>query len=396
MTKQDLERLQQGLPPFATEALEYLTVPNNWLTYMQDYCLQRVIAQGGCKVKILYGQPATGKTHYLQYLRIYAEKQGFYSLYLDLNQTEFRITDIAALYKSVAKRMDFAALSHSLLQKILLLLGYELSDLAEFSGSLYDFICEREGAKIYAARHDVRKSINHVVKDLEIGFSFRLWLMRYLEALANADDDGIALLQQWVMGERLDTIQKRECQLFERLTKQNARVWLYSLIEVIKFTGYQGVVLMFDHFEAILPHSLSPIAYTPAKRNDVYEMLRQLMDDMDFLKNFLLIIAGNTSIITDETHGLESYHALWMRIQQSYKQGQVINPYTDLIDADQILETIRQSGGFDDLTAKIDSLMQQSAYPWAEIHPTACAQVINYSSIVQKHALKYQMEAENE
>jgi len=353
MTNADLLALQAGKPPLSQEILELLTVDNCWLENMKEYCLKQVIARGGCKVKIIHGAHATGKTHYLQALKLYANREGFFTCYFDLQQMEFRITDIIQLYKAIAENLDFAKVRHALLNTMLKHLGYDPQQLEEHKTTLIDLICEIEDTASFHAKQSIRKSINQIVKGIDLSFSFRLFLMRYMEALSEENNDLLSILERWVLGAKLEAHEKRQCQLFERLNKQNARIWLFSLIEVIKISGYQGVVLIFDQFEAIFPSPDAPVKYTPAKRNDVYEMLRQLIDDLDFLKNFLLLIAGTDEIISNEAYGLQSYYALWMRIRQDYVQKRTLNPYSDLVDADMIMQDLASSGALDDLAERI-------------------------------------------
>ncbi len=392
MTNNDLELLQQGYPPISDEVIEYLTVNNEWLTYMNEYCLPQVINQGGCKVKILYGETATGKSHFLQTIRIRAKNNGFFVVYLDMQELEFHITDIASLYRAISCKVDMQELKDKLMEKLIKRLGYQLSEWISFNGSVYDFVCEREESPIFVADKTIRKCINDIVNNLDISFSFRIFLVRFMEALSDNNEDLIELITKWFMGEKLSYTEKKQSQLFEPLKKQNARVWLFSLIEIIKLSGYSGVVLLFDHFEAIFPHSNCSVSYTNLKRNDVYEMLRQVIDDLDFLKNFLMIIAGNTKIVTDEKYGFESYHALWMRIQQSFKQEQIINPYSDMIDANLVLASLKNSGILIDLTARIDRLID-NGIPNVSKHSAAIdLSHQDFRSVVMNHSLRYKLE----
>ncbi len=105
--------------------------------------------------------------------------------------------------------------------------------------------------------------------------------------------------------------------------------------EVLTFAGFSGVILIWDHFEAVYNEEKSSIRYTKAARNDVYELLRQIIDDMDVLSRFLLLIASDEEFLLNEKFGAQSYHALWMRIVPTAKHRQKVNPYADITHISQ-------------------------------------------------------------
>lgn len=388
MLREDLIALQAGKPPVSESFIKALTVDNPWLESMTNHCIGRVIDRGGCKVKIIFGDQGSGKSHYLRYIQNYAIHRGYLVTLLNLQQLEFKITDLIHLYTIIVDGIDLDRIKMSMLSAMLNQLGYELTMYESFDGPLVDFLKENEDAPEFMARRNIRTCINQMAKKLDISFSFRLFLMRYMEAIADQDDKTIEILERWLKGQKLEPIERKQCQLFERLNKQNARVWLYSLSEIAKFGGYKGVVIMFDQFEALLPEFNGPVKYSNAKRNDVYEMLRQLIDDLDVLRNFMLLIAGNSQILHSERFGLRSYEALWMRIRQSYNQSYVFNPYSDLVDADVLMHQIANSGAYEELVQRINQIYAEEDSVIAEysIHPGGA---FNFGEVVRHCSQRY-------
>jgi len=339
---EDINALQSGLPPDDPELLEMLTVPNDWLSLMKSYCLDQVIASGGSKVKILYGSTATGKSHFLRSLTIYAEQNGYFVVNIDLAQVGFHLTDSVALYRAIAAELDLDTLRRVVLEKILGKLGYAAVDFASFGGVLTDYLCEMEGSDYAQAKKEIRNCINSIVNSMELDFSFRKFLYVYMEAVVERNNDLIQITHEWIKGIKLERTARSGSFLYESLAKNNARSWLYSLVEILKFIGYKGVVVCMDQFESILPKSEAKVFYTAMRRNDCYQFLRQLIDDLDFFRNVLFIISGRSEIVTNELHGLPSYHALWMRIQPGFNQSLYLNNYADLMDADLIFMDMQQ------------------------------------------------------
>ena len=81
--------------------------------------------------------------------------------------------------------------------------------------------------------------------------------------------------------------------------------------------------------------SLEAVHYTKMKREDTYESIRQLIDDIDSMKNIMFVYAFDRELIDNENAGLKSYQALWMRIQNEIV-GERFNRFTDMVDLDRL------------------------------------------------------------
>lgn len=100
--------------------------------------------------------------------------------------------------------------------------------------------------------------------------------------------------------------------------------------------GYSGLFIAIDDLEILISRSsLEPIHYTKMKREDTYESIRQLIDDIDSMKNIMFLYAFDRKLMDDENAGLKSYQALWMRIQNEIV-GERFNRFADMIDLDRL------------------------------------------------------------
>ncbi|MCB5270430.1 MAG: ATP-binding protein [Candidatus Cloacimonetes bacterium] len=362
----DLSALQKGLPPADDQLIRHLCIEHEWLDLMQDYCLEQVIAQGGSKVKILHGKSATGKSHYLKYLRAQAKQSGYFVLYLNLMELPFFLSDPVQLYKAVVEHFGTTALAKTLSLQILSELGHNYADFENYPGTLTEFICEWENAIPHDAKRQLRTAINNVVNKIGVDFSFRKFLHIFSEAVVEKDTITEGLASAWLKGDKIERSSRVQSSLYETLNKSNARIWLYSLTELILISGFKGVVILLDQIEAILPRSGSQMRYTPMRRNDVYELFRQLIDDLDFFHHTLFLIAGDDEILDNERYGLQSYHALWMRIQPGFYRGEALNPYADLIDANEILAEATRKGEITKLAEKLQELSDSVPQGYAQ------------------------------
>ena len=121
-----------------------------------------------------------------------------------------------------------------------------------------------------------------------------------------------------------------------RITKYNARHMLRSLAEVVRMGGFSGLFIAIDNMEILTSRSsLEAVHYTKMKREDTYESIRQLIDDIDSMKNIMFVYAFDRELIDNENAGLKSYQALWMRIQNEIV-GERFNRFTDMADLDRL------------------------------------------------------------
>ena len=114
------------------------------------------------------------------------------------------------------------------------------------------------------------------------------------------------------------------------------------MLKLIVLSGYKGITLLIDDLDVL--HERNPetgrFYYTPAANKDTYELFRQLIDDADLLRNFLMVVAGRRSLIEDDRRGFKSYEALWMRLQTGLVPSGRFNPLCDIVDMDQHLEAL--------------------------------------------------------
>ena len=111
---------------------------------------------------------------------------------------------------------------------------------------------------------------------------------------------------------------------------------LRSLAEIVRLGGDSGIFVTIDDLEMLISRSsLEAVHYTKMKREDTYESIRQLIDDIDSMKNIMFAYAFDRELMDNENAGLKSYQALWMRIQNEIV-GERFNRFADMVDLDRL------------------------------------------------------------
>jgi len=115
---------------------------------------------------------------------------------------------------------------------------------------------------------------------------------------------------------------------------------LRSLVEICKMAGYKGLVVSIDDMEILVSKdNAEDIHYTRMKREDSYESIRELIDEIDTLRNIMFVFSFDRKLIDDDINGLKSYQALWMRIQNEVESTH-FNRFTDIVDLDLLIEEV--------------------------------------------------------
>lgn len=100
--------------------------------------------------------------------------------------------------------------------------------------------------------------------------------------------------------------------------------------------GWSGLFIAIDDLEILTSRSgMEEIHYTKMRREDTYESIRQLIDDIDSMKHIMFVYGFDRKLTDDENAGLKSYQALWMRIQNEIV-GERFNRFVDMVDLDRL------------------------------------------------------------
>lgn len=196
-----------------------------------------------------------------------------------------------------------------------------------------------DGLPRYDAEREIRNAAAKTFRQADFGPSFMTFSYTIARDGLISGEQGVEFFRpqlKWLAGEKLDKHERQETGLLEQLKKQNARYWLNSLVTLLKLAGLTGLVVTIDDLEVMTERSPESgrFLYTPSAIKDTCEMFRQIIDDVDLLNGFLLLLAGRLPIVEDERRGFKSYEALWMRLQTGLVPSARFNPYADIVDVD--------------------------------------------------------------
>ena len=154
-----------------------------------------------------------------------------------------------------------------------------------------------------------------------------------LEPAGGDEADSLPVLQ-WLQGEKVGLTPLRHHGIAARIARTNARAMLVSLCHFVRKAALGGLLLTLDLRPALRVAAAGEqsVRYSPAAVMDLYEVLREVVDDTEHLPGlFLLVLADQTLMAGDRRRTLDMYKALEMRIWPDVRPGDRQNPLAPLV-----------------------------------------------------------------
>lgn len=334
-TQTAFARLKNGISPGHAGIIGDITVGIDFLAgFWEENYLSEYIPCGGSRIQFLTGRRGSGKTHMIEY---FLSKAGNYKT-VSFSARNVWIHDFKEIFFEVIRQCDFEGCLRRCGESIVAELGFSPR---EYSGCFTDFLASK-GLNDPVTKREIRLQLNKMfMQNPLIDNNFA-----YTCALLTGGQLGHPLLEEpareallgWLGGSKevkLPTLRNLGLSPV-RIAKHNARHMLRSLVEVIKMAGYDGLIIAIDDLDILVSQdSLEEIRYTKQKRDEVYESMRELIDDIDTLRNVFFLFAFNRKLLDDDACGIKSYQALWFRIQNEI-QSERVNRFSNMIDLSRL------------------------------------------------------------
>lgn len=322
-----------GLQP-ETGGTQYL------IEFWKKVYLEEFVGSGGSKIKFVTGKPGSGKTYFLNRLAETARENGY--LCVQFSACTVWLHDFKEIYLEILRQVDLKACLEGCALRIIREMGIDPEDIAK-GQTLMDYL-SGQGEGDAATRRELRNQLNTLFRKdplMDNNFAEACALLTggmlghpVLERTA------AELLMGWLHADR--TVRLASVRALglspARITKLNARHMLRSLCEVICKAGYKGLLILIDDLDIVQSaKGTDALHYTKMRRDDTYESIRQLIDEIDSLRNVMFVFGFDRVMIDNENQGLKSYQALWMRIQNEIV-GARFNCFADIANLDVLAE----------------------------------------------------------
>ncbi|HKL58411.1 MAG TPA: BREX system ATP-binding domain-containing protein [Sphaerochaeta sp.] len=334
-----IAQLSFGDVPQNDEMLNALTVGVQFITdFWRDRYFREFLKEGGSKIKFVTGQRGSGKTHTLNLVSSLAKREGYVTV--SFSAKDIWLNDFREVYLEILQQSNILALLQRCSDRVVEKMGFFPQDIPE--GMTFLDLLGQNAMADALNRREIRQLLKEMFLDnphMDNNFALACSLIcGGMLGHPSLEEQNRDLLLAWMHGDkkiRVTTL--RPLGLAPtKITKYNARNMLRSLSEVVTLSGYSGLLVTIDNLEVLVDKSgLNPMHYTKMKREDSYESIRQLIDDIDNFKNIMFVFGFGRELLDNDNAGLKSYQALWMRIQNEIV-GSRINKFTDIVDLDQV------------------------------------------------------------
>lgn len=363
--------LSFGRVPVDRDILRSITVGLDKVSsFLKKEYFDTFISHGGSKIKFVTGKKGSGKSHLLKLLSFDAVDSGFVTVELD--SRSLLLSDLTNLYLAVFEKLDLDDLVRRSAVNMVSSIGYDYSidNSRSFSSWLSD-----QGVLSFYSKSEIRAALRKFYQEnpnLDYNFAQILSLLasEYL-GMFKLDGETKDLVSKWLHADKtvkLSALRSSGLAGY-KISKSNARFLLRSLSELVHMAGYSGLFVSIDNLESMIStSSLNPVKYTKMRRDDGYEAIRELIDDIDTFRYFFLVFGFDRSLTDNEKNGFKSYQALWLRIQNEIISKRV-NLYVDLLDLDRINTTLYTPEAILDMSARLTSLFSSydiSAVPMTD------------------------------
>jgi len=365
-------RLKKGLPPGDSGIVRELSAGIQFLSdFWREKYLLEYIAQGGSKIKFVTGRPGSGKTHFLELMLAEAEDAGYKTVFF--SSKDIWLHDFKEIYFEILRAVDIMDCLAGCGRKIIRELGFDPAKIPEGQSfadylaaeNLLDALTKREIRQLLAGMF-----LRNPLMDHNFAYACSL-LTGYLLGYPTLEEPSKELLLGWLSGSRdakLPALRKLGLSP-SKITKYNARHMLRSLAQAVRGAGYAGLFVAIDNLEMLVSSdSLEAIRYTKLRREDAYESIRQLIDDIDTLSGIMFVFAFERGLLDDDRSGIKSYQALWMRIQNEVSSER-FNRFADIVDLDRLAKQEYSPGVAARMSEKLAAVLEafdDSARPIGE------------------------------
>ena len=308
--------------------------------FWQAKYLQEYIRDDGSKIKFVSGRKGSGKTYFMNMMTAIAQTEGYKTVCFSAK--DIWMHDFKEVYIEVFRQCDILDCLEAVGKYLIQEMGYDAQEIPE--GKKFIDYLSQIGMGDALTKREIRTQLKQIFLDnpmLDNNFALACSMLTgSILGYPVLEEQNKELLLAWLEGDRTVKLSQLRALGFypSRITRYNARHMLRSLAEVIHMGGYSGLFIAIDNLEILVSRSsLEPIHYTKMKREDTYESIRQLIDDIDSMKNIMFVYGFDRELIDDENAGLKSYQALWMRIQNEIV-GERFNCFADIVDMDRLAE----------------------------------------------------------
>lgn len=290
-----------------------------WLEIVEHDYLSTYVAGGGSAVKFVITADAEYRAKLGRSLRTLADRYGFQSFSLDARATKLHFVQM--LFHELSRQLDWGNVATEYMMHCFHSAGVAVTrssfpvELTRLESSHSDL----GGGLVDRIQSFLRTDL---VDDHAMSHEFKTAFLNVCLGQVNRANVPISrfgpAIVRWFRGEIQHISELKEARIFQKVARNNARHLLSSLAHLIRKIGRRGTFINLDISRYLesnrFADRVSGNYYTPAATLDLYELLRQLVDDQGTIEGLFLVVHATPALLSDSFRSLNRYQALKMRI----------------------------------------------------------------------------------
>ena len=259
--------------------------------------------EGGSAIRFVIGEYGSGKTFFLNLVRLVAMEKGLVVLSADITPDR-RLHGTGgqarSLYAELARNTSTRTRPD----------GGAMAPVVERFATQAISEAEKNGQE---TRDVIRDKLAHL-QEMTGGYDFATVIARYWEGFDNGNEDLKTAALRWLRGEYATRTDARR-DLGVRTIVDDASVYdqLKLLALFVQGAGYRGLLVSLDEMV-----NLYKIVNTQARQSNYEQLLRILNDVLQgTARNLGFIMGGTPEFLMDTRRGLYSYQALQSRLAEN-------------------------------------------------------------------------------
>ena len=308
-----------------------------WLGVIKGEYLDGFVRDGGSSIK--FAVPVKEGMASLVKNRLQEIGSGLDYLVVCVDSGDTRVHMPQEIFFRIAQQVDWRLLARRVILRLCEDLPYQTNAIDPITGiPILEAISTANDVEESQVSLDLRRRLPMAVtQNRGMARDFRMAMTH----LCLAEMDGGAQRQQgeelieWLTGRNRRVSSVRRYSIYNSVVRTNARHFLESLFNWVKFVGYAGTLVLLDDGRVALRRNPKDglLFYSRPATMDHYELMRELIDSTDRLEGVLMVVLADEDFLDTELRGkgFFIYQALYARISDEVQDRNQGNPLSTLV-----------------------------------------------------------------
>jgi hypothetical protein len=304
---------------------------DSWSGVMDLEYLRHFVPEGGAAIKFAIGDDDALANVSTRIAGV-AINQGYRVAHVDSAATKVHL--IQDFFFALSREIDWMELAQSRIEALFEEHGYKWPNPGRVA-TLSEIASANEVAETLVIPEVTRWLTKGIIRNRDLTQDFTEAMTHLCRSRMEPDGAAMATpILEWLRGELRLLSALRPLPIGAKISRHNGRAMLRSLCHWLALCKCPGILVILDiGWLASRTPSLSGLRYTPASVLDVFEVLRQLIDDTEMLPGFFAIVTAGPSLLDgdDPRRTLDKYPALKARIGLDVRAEQHDNPVAPMV-----------------------------------------------------------------